>query len=127
MDNWAAYLAGPTLPGSVDDKGFGTVVITHRNRRAFLAGCVRQLEAYLVWSHDPRPWTTADGRASGRASGSDTGGGARVRSSPHLDRVAPQALGLWWLINRPLSKYDDSYELLPDLEDEAEDPDRVSS
>ncbi len=42
--------------------------MSQRKRSAFLAGRVQQLEAYLVWSHDPRLRTVADGPASGSAS-----------------------------------------------------------
>ena len=60
-------LRRPTPPGT-DDKGSGIAAVSQRKRRAFLAGRVQQLEAYLVWSHDPHLRTVADGPTSGRAS-----------------------------------------------------------
>ena len=56
------------LPEATDDESSGIVAVSQRKRGAFLSGRVQQLEAYLVWSHDPRLRTVADGPASGRAS-----------------------------------------------------------
>ena len=61
-------LRRPSPPEATDDEGSGIVAVSQRKRRAFLAGRVQQLEAYLVWSHDPRLRAVADGPASGRAS-----------------------------------------------------------
>ena len=61
-------LRRPTPPGAEDDESSGIVAVSQRKRRAFLSGRVQQLEAYLVWSHDPRLRTVADGPASGRVS-----------------------------------------------------------
>ena len=61
-------LRRPASPEATDDESSGIVAVSQRKRRAFLSGRVQQLEAYLVWSHDPRLRTVADGPASGRAS-----------------------------------------------------------
>ena len=61
-------LRRPVSPEAADDESSGIVAVSQRKRSAFLAGRVQQLEAYLVWSHDPRLRTVADGPASGRAS-----------------------------------------------------------
>ena len=61
-------LRRPSPPEATDDEGSGIVAVSQRKRSAFLAGRVQQLEAYLVWSHDPRLRTVADGPTSGRAS-----------------------------------------------------------
>ena len=61
-------LRRPASPEAADDEGSGIVAVSQRKRSAFLAGRVQQLEAYLVWSHDPRLRTVADGPTSGRAS-----------------------------------------------------------
>ena len=61
-------LRRPASPEATDDGISGIVAVSQRKRRAFLSGRVQQLEAYLVWSHDPRLRTVADGPASGRAS-----------------------------------------------------------
>ena len=61
-------LRRPASPEATDDESSGIVAVSQRKRSAFLAGRVQQLEAYLVWSHDPRLRTVADGPASGRAS-----------------------------------------------------------
>ena len=59
---------GRPRPRPQDDEGSGIVAVSQRKRGAFLSGRVQRLEAYLVWSHDPRLRTVADGPASGRAS-----------------------------------------------------------
>ena len=61
-------LRRPTPPGAEDDVGSGIVAVSQRKRRAFLSSRVQQLEAYLVWSHNPRLRTVADGPTSGSAS-----------------------------------------------------------
>ena len=61
-------LRRPASPEAADDEGSGIVAVSQRKRSAFLSGRVQRLEAYLVWSHDPRLRTVADGPASGRAS-----------------------------------------------------------
>ena len=61
-------LRRPTAPEGEDTDGSGIVAVSQRKRRAFLAGRVQQLEAYLIWAHDPRLRTVADGPTSGRAS-----------------------------------------------------------
>ena len=61
-------LRRPSAPEAPDDEGSGIVAVSQRKRGAFLSGRVQQLEAYLVWSHDPRLRAVADGPASGRAS-----------------------------------------------------------
>ena len=61
-------LRRPSVPEGEDAEGSGIVAVSRRKRRAFLSGRVQQLEAYLVWSLDPRLRTVADGPASGRAS-----------------------------------------------------------
>ena len=61
-------LRRPVSPEAADDEGSGIVAVSQRKRGAFLSGRVQQLEAYLVWSHDPRLRAVADGPASGRAS-----------------------------------------------------------
>ena len=58
----------PASPEGAGDGGSGIVAVSQRKRSAFLADRVQQLEAYLVWSHDPRLRAVADGPASGRAS-----------------------------------------------------------
>ena len=61
-------LRRPSPPEAADDEGSGIVAVSQRKRGAFLSGRVQQLEAYLVWSHDPRLRAVADGPTSGRAS-----------------------------------------------------------
>ena len=61
-------LRRPSAPEGEDAAGSGIVAVSGRKRRTFLAGRVQRLEAYLVWSHDPRLRAVADGPASGRAS-----------------------------------------------------------
>ena len=61
-------LRRPSVPEAADDEGSGIVAVSQRKRSAFLSGRVQQLGAYLVWSHDPRLRTVADGPTSGRAS-----------------------------------------------------------
>ena len=61
-------LRRPSVPEAEDADGSGIVAVSQRKRSAFLAGRVQQLEAYLVWSHDPRLRTVADGPTSGSAS-----------------------------------------------------------
>ena len=64
-----------------DDSSIAAVA--QRKRRAFLAGRVQELEAYVVWSHDPRLRRVADGSASGRASRRQP---AHCRSEPPAKR-----------------------------------------
>ena len=53
-------LRRPEPTGSTADKnGTDIVAVSGRKRRAFLAGRVQRLEAYLVWSHDPGLRTAA--------------------------------------------------------------------
>ena len=47
-------LRRPSVPEAADDESSGIVAVSQRKRGAFLSGRVQQLEAYLVWSHDPR-------------------------------------------------------------------------
>ena len=61
-------LRRPASPEATDAESSGIVAVSQRKRSAFLAGRVQQLEAYLVWSHDPRLRAVADGPTSGRAS-----------------------------------------------------------
>ena len=61
-------LRRPSVPEAADDEGSGIVAVSQRKRGAFLSGRVQRLEAYLVWSHDPRLRTVADGPTSGSAS-----------------------------------------------------------
>ena len=61
-------LRRPASPEAADDESSGIVAVSQRKRRAFLAGRVQQLEAYLVWSHDPRLRTVVDGPRTGSAS-----------------------------------------------------------
>ena len=61
-------LRRPASPEVEDDESSGIVAVSQRKRGAFLSGRVQQLGAYLVWSHDPRLRTVADGPTSGRAS-----------------------------------------------------------
>ena len=61
-------LRRPVSPEAAAHEGSGIVAVSQRKRSAFLVGRVQQLEAYLVWSHDPRLRTVADGPASGSAS-----------------------------------------------------------
>ena len=61
-------LRRPSVPEAEDAEGSGIVAVSQRKRREFLASRVQQLEAYLVWSHDPRLRTVADGPTSGSAS-----------------------------------------------------------
>ena len=61
-------LRRPSPPEAADDEGSGIVAVSQRKRGAFLSGRVQQLEAYLVWSHDPRLRAVADGPTSGSAS-----------------------------------------------------------
>ena len=61
-------LRRPASPEAADDEGSGIVAVSQRKRGAFLSGRVQRLEAYLVWSHDPRLRAVADGPTSGRAS-----------------------------------------------------------
>ena len=57
-----------SVPEAEDADGSGIVAVSQRKRGAFLSGRVQQLEAYLVWSHDPRLRTVADGPRTGSAS-----------------------------------------------------------
>ena len=61
-------LRRPASPEAADDEGSGIVAVSQRKRGAFLSGRVQQLEAYLVWSHNPRLRTVADGPRTGSAS-----------------------------------------------------------
>ena len=61
-------LRRPLPPGAGEAGTSGIVALSQRKRRAFLSGRVQQLEACVVWSHDPRLRTVADGPASGAAS-----------------------------------------------------------
>ena len=61
-------LRRPSPPEATDDEGSGIVAVSQRKRGAFLSGRVQRLEAYLVWSHDPRLRAVADGPTSGSAS-----------------------------------------------------------
>ena len=61
-------LLRPSAPAATDDESSGIVAVSQRKRRAFLSGRVQRLEAYLVWSLDPRLRTVADGPTSGSAS-----------------------------------------------------------
>ena len=61
-------LRRPASPEAADDEGSGIVAVSQRKRSAFLSGRVQQLGAYLVWSHDPRLRTVADGPRTGSAS-----------------------------------------------------------
>ena len=61
-------LRRPVSPEAAAHDGSGIVAVSQRKRGAFLSGRVQQLEAYLVWSHDPRLRTVANGSASGSAS-----------------------------------------------------------
>ena len=61
-------LRRPASPEAADDESSGIVAVSQRKRGAFLSGRVQRLEAYLVWSHDPRLRAVADGPTSGRAS-----------------------------------------------------------
>ena len=61
-------LRRPSVPEAEDTDGSGIVAVSQRKRGAFLSGRVQRLGAYLVWSHDPRLRTVADGPTSGRAS-----------------------------------------------------------
>ena len=61
-------LRRPASPEAADDEGSGIVAVSQRKRGAFLSGRVQRLEAYLVWSHDPRLRAVADGPTSGSAS-----------------------------------------------------------
>ena len=74
-----------TLQGNAgDDSGIASVF--QRKRREFLTGRVQELEAYVVWSHDPRLRTVADGSASGRASRLTAGWTRRRGNAPaYLD------------------------------------------
>ena len=62
-------LRRPVSPEATDDESSGIVAVSQRKRGAFLARAVcSSSEAYLVWSHDPRLRTVADGPTSGRSS-----------------------------------------------------------
>ena len=54
-------LRRPVSPEAAAHDGSGIVAVSQRKRGAFLSGRVQQLEAYLVWSHDPRLRTVANG------------------------------------------------------------------
>ena len=54
-------LRRPASPEAADDESSGIVAVSQRKRRVFLSSRVQQLEAYLVWSHDPRLRAVADG------------------------------------------------------------------
>ncbi|MDE0395556.1 MAG: DUF87 domain-containing protein [Gammaproteobacteria bacterium] len=58
-------------PSVVDGRtvdGAGIAAVSQEKRRTFLAGRVQKLEAYVVWSHDPKLRMVADGSATGPAS-----------------------------------------------------------
>ncbi len=59
----------------------GVAAVSARKRRAFLAGRVQRLEAYVVWSHDPGLRPVAEGSRQGLLSRL-TGWRKRRRSAP---------------------------------------------
>ena len=75
-------LRRPASPEAADDEGSGIVAVSQRKRSAFLAGRVQQLEAYLVWSHDPRLRTVATGQHREERPGSGSGGSAAEGARP---------------------------------------------
>ena len=93
-------LRRPVSPEAADDEGSGIVAVSQRKRGAFLSGRVQQLEAYLVWSHDPRLRAVADGPTSGRASRlmqwwKRRRGGARPTCGPRSRRPPPAFARRW--------------------------------
>ena len=54
--------------GAAEENGSDIAAVSERKRRAFLAGRVQRLDAYVVWSHDPGLRTAADGSGPGLAS-----------------------------------------------------------
>ena len=58
-------LRRPTSSGHAEEDGSDIASVSARRRRAFLAGRVQRLEAYVVWSHDPGLRPVADGSGSG--------------------------------------------------------------
>ena len=53
------------VTGAAEGSGSEIADLSGRKRRAFLAGRVQRLEAYVVWSHDPGLRTVARGSGSG--------------------------------------------------------------
>ena len=74
-------LRRPASPEAADDEGSGIVAVSQRKRGAFLSGRVQRLEAYLVWSHDPRLRAVADGPGIAAATAPASG--------PQASRPAP--------------------------------------
>ena len=70
---------GSPRGANADDSGVAAV--SARKRRAFLAGRVQRLEAYVVWSHDPGLRPVAEGSRRGLLSRL-TGWRKRRRSAP---------------------------------------------
>ena len=58
-------LRRPTSSDHAEEGGSDIASVSARQRRAFLAGRVQRLEAYVVWSHDPGLRPVADGSRSG--------------------------------------------------------------
>ena len=78
---YALRRPAPTA-GTAEKNGTDIVAVSGRKRRAFLAGRVQRLEAYLVWSHDPGLRTAAARAASGPASRFTRWWKRRRRSTP---------------------------------------------
>ena len=80
-------LRRPSVPEAADDESSGIVAVSQRKRGAFLAGRVQQLGAYLVWSHDPRLRTVADGPNIGKSLPAHAVVEAPPRGRAHLPAV----------------------------------------
>ena len=74
-----------TLHGTAGG-GSGIAAVSQQKRRTFLTGRVQDLDAYVVWSHDPRLRTVGDRSTSGRASRLTAWWTRRGRNAPaYLD------------------------------------------
>ena len=91
-------LRRPSVPEATDDEGSGIVAVSQRKRGAFLSGRVQRLEAYLVWSHDPRLRTVADGPNVGKRLPAHAVVEAPPRGRAHLPRFRDRGR------RRPLSR-----------------------
>ena len=80
-------LRRPSVPEAADDEGSGIVAVSQRKRGAFLSGRVQRLEAYLVWSHDPRLRAVADGPNVGKSLPAHAVVEAPPRGRAHLPAV----------------------------------------
>ena len=92
-------LRRPGAPEGGEPGGSGVTAISGMRRRAFLAGRVQRLDAYVVWAHDPRLRAVADGSArtgASRLTGwwKRRGGGAPVYLASEIEAAAARFRGI---------------------------------